>query len=168
MRSSKVMALAAIVLGFACPAAAVPPPPPFPDTLAATQAVIAAMTKKDFAGYDSVLANDFVGYKSENGQAIDRGAWLREMKIAFDNKAFGVTITHVFEGAATVDGKFRPQVMLVERVSNFGLRNGLPGDCCAYYLTETLTLDGGKIARIDRSTLFQNELSKTGERTDLH
>lgn len=160
--------MAAAAIGFQCPAVAVPPPPPFPATLAATQTVIAAMTGKDFKRYEGVFANDFVGHKSESDQIIDRAAWLREMKEAFDNKAFAVTITHVYDGSATIDGKYRPQVMLVERVSNFGLRNGVPGDCCAYYLTETLTFDGGKIVRIDRSTLFHNELSNTGERTDLH
>ena len=97
MRNSLAMSVVGIALGCACPAAAVPPPPPAPGTLSAAQAVIAAMTKKDIAGYDSVLANDFVGHKSGSDQAIDRATWLREMKIAFENNAFSVNFTHVFQ-----------------------------------------------------------------------
>ncbi|WP_165912385.1 hypothetical protein [Novosphingobium sp. PhB165] len=159
--------MAAAILVFACPAAAVPPPPPLPDTINAVQAIIAAMTSKDFAGYDHVLADNFVGHKAEANEVLNRESWLHEIHEAFDNKVFSVTVVNVYEGATTTDGKFRPQVMLIERVSNFGLHGGIPGDCCAYYLTETLTLENGKVIRIDRSPLFSSELSKTGERTDL-
>ncbi|WP_134096217.1 hypothetical protein [Novosphingobium sp. PhB55] len=104
MKNVGFLAFVAIALSFSSPAIAVPPPPPSPGTLTAAQSVIASLTKKDFDGYSRVLTDDFVARKSSDSEPIDRATWLREMKVAFDNPAFVVTITHVFQGATTVDG----------------------------------------------------------------
>lgn len=159
--------LVAASLFLAHPACAVPPPPPASDTLHAVQAMIRALKEKDLAGYQALLAEDFVARKSEDGPIISREDWLDDMGQAFSNEVLSITILHVYEGSAIVEGAFRPQVMLVEHVSNYALRDGIPGDCCGFYLTETLTLAGAKIKRIERSTLFDNELSQAGARTDL-
>ncbi|WP_314716984.1 nuclear transport factor 2 family protein [Sphingobium yanoikuyae] len=151
----------------AAPASAVPPPPPPPAALNAAQTFIAALTSKDLAAYGDALADDFSGYESESQTPQDRAAWLGKMRDAFANDSFHVTIMKVFQGSATVAGRHRQRIMVVERISNFPLRDGVPGDCCAWYLTETLTMDGGKVARIDRSTLYATELSATGKRTDI-
>ena len=157
------------ILGFvlAGPAAGVPPPPPPADTLEAAQSFIRAMTAKDFAAYSDVLAENFTGHKSEKPEPVSRDAWFAEMREAFANESFHVTILHVFQGGATVDGRYRQQVMLVEKVSNFPWRNGVPGDCCAWHLTETLTIADGKVERIESSTLYGTELSDRGRRTDI-
>lgn len=167
MKPIKAISLCMAALLIAAPAIAVPPPPPMPGTLGAVQAMIAALKRKDLAAYEAVLTDDFVGHGAENDEPFNREAWLRKTKEAFENEALHISILHVFEGGATIEGKFRQQVMLVEHVSNFPLRDGIPGDCCTYYLTETLTLKGNKIGRIDRSTVYWNALSKAGERTDL-
>lgn len=168
MRYLPALALFAALPALA-PAIAVPPPPPMPEVLEPTQAILHAMTAKDIRAYDAVLADSFVGYK--NGDLSDpqtREAWLKEMTEAFANPAFGVRFMQVFQGSVLVGGKLRQQVVLVEHVSNYALRsNGIPGDCCGFYVTETITIDGGKVVRIDRSPLYDNELSATGERTDI-
>lgn len=89
------------------------------------------------------------------------------MRDAFADGSFHVTIMKVFQGSATEAGRHRQRIMLVERISIFRLRGGVPGDCCAWYLTEMLTMDSGKVARIDRSTLYATDLSATGKRTDI-
>jgi len=161
----RLPAFAALV---AVPVAAVPPPPPAPGTLEATSATIHALTSKDLAAYEDLLAADFVGHTDDGEKTRTREAWLQEMREAFMNPAFNVTIMHVFQTGATIDGKFRQQIMLVENVDNYVLRsNGIPGDCCGFYLTETITFDGQKVMRIDRSRLYDNMLSATGARTDI-
>lgn len=160
--------LAVLTLFLAAPASAVPPPPPLPEAVDATQAIIRALTVKDFAAYEKLLSDGFVGYKNDGSEQRTREAWLREMAEAFSNPVFSVTIRHVFSGGRSIDGVLRQQVMLVENVRNYPARgNGIPGDCCEYYLTETITFDGGKVMRIDRSPLYDTQLSNEGRRTDL-
>ncbi len=55
--------------------------------------------------------------------------------------------------------------MLVERVSNFA--DPPHSDCCAYYRTEILVLEAGKVMKIGRSMLFDTQLSEAGKRTDI-
>ena len=160
-----VAAIAALAL--AAPVGAAPPPPPLPATLDAVQGFVKALTENDYAAYESVLAQDFEAHKTERDEILDREAWLEEMKTAFENRHFSVKVMRVFEGSAKIDGQYLKQVLLVERASNIAMRGDVPGDCCVYFLTETLTLDGDKIIRIDRSSLFTNELSPEGKRTDL-
>ncbi|MEJ5979618.1 nuclear transport factor 2 family protein [Novosphingobium sp. PS1R-30] len=159
-----------IVLLAAAPLSAVPPPPPVPVTLEATQNYIRALTSKDRDVYDALLAEDFVGHDGHSEKSKDRATWLSEISGAFASPGFHVTVLNVFQGGQIVSGQYRQRAMVVERVTNFATRpNGAPaGDCCVFYLTETITFDGGQIDRIDRSPFFENALSKSGERTDLN
>lgn len=162
-------ALLLIAFFAAAPLAAVPPPPPLPDALEATQSYIQALTSKNRDALEAVIAENFVGIDGETRTPETRDAWLRKMAAGFASPGFHVTILNVFQGGQIVDGKYRQRAMLVERAVSFATRadGGLAGDCCVYYLTETINFDGGKIERLERSPLFVNALSKTGERTDL-
>lgn len=159
-----------LVLFAAVPLSAVPPPPPLPDTLEATQSYIRAVTSKDRNAYDGLLAEDFVGHDGQSEKPQDRATWLRQMSGAFASPGFHVMVLNVFQGGQVVGGQYRQRAMVVQKVTNFATQpNGAPaGDCCVFYLTETITFDGGRIERIDRSPLFENALSKSGERTDLN
>ncbi|WP_293976624.1 hypothetical protein [Sphingomonas sp.] len=161
------MYLSAIAISFATPAMAVPLAPPRPDTLKAVQSFIRALVTKDAAAYGDMLAEDFAGYESMQSASENRETWLGKIRKAFANDGFHASIMQVFSTSDYSSGRYRARVILVENASNFTLRDGITGDCCTYYLTETITFDGGKIVRIDRSDLFDNRLSTTGERTDL-
>jgi hypothetical protein len=153
-----VRALAPLALLLTVPAAAAPPPPPPTALLDTTQAYIRSLNAKDSASYGSLLAAGFAGYDIDGKGPLNRDRWMKKINDAFASKAFFATVRQVFS-----DGE---RIMLIERINHIQLRDGVPGDCCVYHLAETLTLDGGKIVRIDRSPMFDTELSPTGERTD--
>jgi len=156
----------AFLVLLAAPAVCVPPAPPSPDALNAVQGLIRSMNTKDYVAYSGKLADNFVGHAVGEREPQSREVWLRDTRAAFDKESFKVSVTKVYFGSTT-HGPFRQQVMLVEQITDFPLLGSLRSDCCSFFLTETLTLEGSKIVQIDRSPLFMTELSTTGERTDL-
>lgn len=159
--------LAALTLGLAIPAIAAPPPPPSDEALTAVQTLIRATKEKDVKVYAGTLSERFIGNDDELGGSATKTEWLDKVSKEFGNARWNVNIIKVFYGTHQVKGKFATRAMLVENANNFSFGGSGSPDCCAFYLTETLTLDGGKIVQIDRSALFETVLSPTGTRTDL-
>lgn len=158
--------LAALTLSLAIPAIAAPPPPPSDEALTAVQTFIRATKEKDMRVYAGTLSERFVGNDELAGPAT-KTEWLDKVSKEFGNARRNVNIIKVFYGTHQAKGKFATRVMLMENANNFSFGGSRSPDCCAFYLTETLTLDGGKIVQIDRSALFETVLSPTGTRTDL-
>tara|TARA_B100000378_G_scaffold272709_1_gene264623 strand:+ start:719 stop:1231 length:513 start_codon:yes stop_codon:yes gene_type:complete len=161
----KRLALAFLAMGSA--AIAAPPPPPLPNVAPVAQRYLRALKDRDIKTYGGLLADDFVGADPEQPQLPDRSAWLDETSREFQHPRYSVTPERVFYGSHDVNGRFTQQLVIVERVVNFSF--GLVGspDCCSWHRVETLTLEGEKIAKIERSALYDTELSQTGFRTDI-
>jgi len=159
--------VAALILALAVPAIAAPPPPPSEEGLTAVQAYIRATKEKDLKAYDGLLSDAFLGNDDDLSGSANRTKWLDGVAKEFGNPHLNVNIIKVFYGGHLARGKFSIQVMLVENANNFSFGGTRSPDCCAFYRTETLTLDGAKIVEIDRSPLFDVVLSTAGTRTDL-
>ena len=155
------------LLALASPAFAAPPPPPPPQALNAVQAYIRAITAKDADAYIGLLSSAFSADDDEIGGQVDRSTWITAIKRELANPRLHIVVMQVFFGGQlSYDGNFAWRVMIVENANNFSFGNNRAPDCCAFYRTETLTLDGDKITRIDRSAPFDTVLSPTGMRTD--
>lgn len=150
------LALAALL----APCLAVPPPPPPPDASQTTQTFLRVIRDRDFPTYVQLMADDLVVHQSGNSIALDKEAWLRQIKQQFSNPYFRVQILRVFETSGMDGGDFVTRVLIAEEVDNFG--GPIPGDCCALFRTETLTLRGKQVSRIDLSMEYQHQMDAEG------
>lgn len=160
-----LMLLCAASIFLAAPAHAIPPPPPSPDGLKVAQAFIRASIDKDLPLYSSLLSDQFMAADPEANKIVPKAEWLNSMAEAFQNKWLQIKILHVFYGDRIVGTGLQYQIMIVERLANYP--DPPHSDCCTFYRTETLILDGDKVSRLIRSIPFDSELSDTGKRTDI-
>lgn len=163
--SMKRAALAFLALGTA--AIAAPPPPPLPNIAPVAQRYLRALKDRDIKTYGALLADDFVGDDPMQRNLHDRGAWLDQTTRELQHPRYDVTPERVFYGSHSINGAPMQRLVIVEPVSNFSF--GVVGspDCCEWHRIETLTLAGEKIAKIERSPLYDTELSQPGFRTDI-
>jgi hypothetical protein len=157
-----VRALILFSLAVGVPAAAAPPPPPSPAGLWIARDFALSLANKDAGRYANLLAEEVIVTTAGKQVAASKKDWMREIMGEFSNAAFHPRITDIFEGY-TESGY---QLMVVEDIGFFVYGNQRSPDCCAYHRVEVLTLNDGKIARIDQTPSLSGRLSPAGERMD--
>jgi hypothetical protein len=162
---NKRAVLCALLAFSGAQAPAAPPAPPAPETLAVVQSFIKASVDKNLSLYTSLLSDDFVGVDAEVDKAMTRQDWLAGIAGAFQNRWLRTKVLEVFYGYHIVGEGLQYRVMIVERLDNYP--DPPHSDCCTFYRTEVLVLNGNRVSKIGRSIPFVDRLSNTGSRTDI-